>query len=179
MRVDFEKWARRDWWFIEEGAALLLGAEPSAILGEPLKKSFGDICNTALRSIFAGKLLGERVRGQRGQPIRWRVSSGDFLAFAREKGYPIPQELKEAVNRFQPNPETRPKWPWGSHETELLRHLAAAADHFWKNYDPSNAPTNEEVTGWLMERGVSERPAQVIAQILRADDQPTGRRRSH
>ena len=71
------------------------------------------------------------------------------------------------------------KWPWGDHETELLRNLDQAAEKFWKSYDPAKpatAPTNEQVSTWLVEQGVSARNAQAIATILRADDVPKGPR---
>lgn len=70
-------------------------------------------------------------------------------------------------------------WPWGTHETALLRHLAAAAKRFWVNHDPSDlgtAPTNAAVVDWLRERGVAQRTAEVIATLLRADGLPTGPR---
>jgi len=70
-------------------------------------------------------------------------------------------------------------WPWGTHETTLLRHLAAAAKRFWVNYDPSDigtAPTNSAVVDWLREQGVAQRTAEVVATILRADGLPTGPR---
>lgn len=70
------------------------------------------------------------------------------------------------------------KWPWGDHETELLRKLAAAGEKFWTLYDPeekSTAPTNKQVIGWLTEQqGVSKRVAEVMATILRADGLPPG-----
>ncbi len=72
------------------------------------------------------------------------------------------------------------KWPWGDYETNLLRHLAAAADRFWKNYDPTDkttAPTNQQVIDWLKDRGVADRNAEIMAKILRADDVPPGPRR--
>lgn len=71
-------------------------------------------------------------------------------------------------------------WPWGEHETPLLVHLAAAAERFWKLYDandPSTAPTNEQVTTWLVSRAVPQRVAQVFAQALRAPDIPPGPRK--
>ena len=71
-------------------------------------------------------------------------------------------------------------WPWGTHETSLLRHLGAAADRWWKLYDPERpdtAPTNKEVIDWLMaEKGVTENIAKAIATILRADGLRTGPR---
>jgi hypothetical protein len=72
-------------------------------------------------------------------------------------------------------------WPWGTHETELLRHLAAAGGRFWVNFDPSDpttAPTNEDVSTWLTARGVSKRMADAMASILRADGLATGPRGS-
>ncbi len=71
------------------------------------------------------------------------------------------------------------KWPWGDHETELLRQLAAAAERFWKRYDPSDrttAPRNEEVSDWLEMQGVAKRTATVMATVLRAEGLPTGPR---
>lgn len=73
------------------------------------------------------------------------------------------------------------RWPWGSHHTDALGHLEAAASRFWKLYDAtdqSTAPTNEMVAEWLRdERGVSKEKAYAIASILRADGLKTGPRR--
>lgn len=77
--------------------------------------------------------------------------------------------------------EVGARWPWGSHETEALGHLEAAAKQWWSRYDPTDATTahtNDEVADWLMkERGVSSRMAHSIASLLRADGLPSGRRR--
>ena len=75
---------------------------------------------------------------------------------------------------------THGKWPWGDHETDLLRHLREAARKFWINYDPKQpdtAPTNDEVVAWLKDRGVSDRTAEIMATILRADGLRTGPRK--
>ncbi len=72
------------------------------------------------------------------------------------------------------------RWPWGRHTTQLLDHLAAAAERFWVNYDPSDAttaPTNSQVITWLKSQGVAERTAEVMATILRIDGLPTGPRK--
>jgi len=71
-------------------------------------------------------------------------------------------------------------WPWGNHETELLKMLAQAARKFWVNYDPldsSTAPTNEQVSKWLEDQGIPNRKAEVMAQMLRADGLPSGPRK--
>lgn len=81
----------------------------------------------------------------------------------------------------QDHSATEPDWPWGSHHTELLGHLDAAARRYWVNYDPQDnttAPTNKDVSAWLQnERGLSETMANSIASILRADGLPTGPRK--
>lgn len=69
---------------------------------------------------------------------------------------------------------------WGIHETTLLQKLAAASERFWKLYDPADpttAPTNQQVIDWLKGQGVSDRTAEVMATILRADGLPTGPRK--
>ena len=72
-------------------------------------------------------------------------------------------------------------WPWGNHHTETLGHLEAAAQRFWRLYDPgdiSTAPTNDMVATWLQnERGISKEKARAIASMLRPDGLPTGPRR--
>lgn len=71
-------------------------------------------------------------------------------------------------------------WPWGTHETKLLRTMAEAAQRFWANYDPADpttAPYNHQVQEWLESQGVSKRVAETMARILRADDLPPGPRK--
>ncbi len=72
------------------------------------------------------------------------------------------------------------RWPWGTHHTETLGHLEAAARRFWILYDPddpSTAPTNDMVIDWLVkERHASKNMAKAIATILRSDGLPTGPR---
>jgi hypothetical protein len=96
-------------------------------------------------------------------------------------------EIRRFVDSLaEPQDSTSPTrashWPWGSHHTELLGQLEAAAQRFWVNFDPADnttAPTNEVVAAWLVERGVSRRTADTMASILRADGLPTGPRTSH
>ena len=76
-------------------------------------------------------------------------------------------------------------WPWGSHDTSLLRALRGAAE-LWRtveeggNYDPrdiTTAPTNVHVEAWLWRHGVdSQKTREVIATMLRADNLLTGPR---
>lgn len=76
-------------------------------------------------------------------------------------------------------PNRSVEYPWGSHSTNLLTLLSAAAEKFWSRYDPTDpttAPTNEQVKDWLIDRKVSMRIAEAMATILRLDGLPTGRR---
>ena len=81
------------------------------------------------------------------------------------------------------DPKSNPagKWPWGSHETVLLMKLAAAAERWWKHYDPADkttAPTNDDVAAWLRNEPhkMSKNLSDAMATILRADDVPAGPR---
>lgn len=75
---------------------------------------------------------------------------------------------------------TRSKWPWGNHETSLLRQLADAATEHWSGYDPTQpkrtAPKNSTVSNWLMNKKVSKKLAEAMASILRADGLSPGPR---
>jgi len=51
----------------------------------------------------------------------------------------IAAELVEIANRAPTEREqTATRWPWGNHESALLEHLAAAAERFWRHYDPDD-----------------------------------------
>lgn len=113
------------------------------------------------------------------------VRVADFASWADGKGWNLhPEFPKPDAASYPVAPEGLTdgcaKWPWGDHETELLRKLADAAAKFWTNHDPADnttAPTNQVVTTWLKEQGVAERVAQIMAQILRPDGLPTGPRK--
>lgn len=88
-------------------------------------------------------------------------------------------ECFRSASAVEPQRPTGGSWPWGHYETALLGKLAEAAQHWWKNFDPSDnttAPTNQQVSEWLQQRGVSQGVADKMATILRADGLPTGPR---
>lgn len=106
------------------------------------------------------------------------ITREEILRFVNE----LNEEGDNPVSKSDESPlASSRRWPWGSHHTELLGHLEAAARRFWVNFDPtdnSTAPTNEVVAAWLQERGVSRRAADSIASILRPNGLPTGPRTS-
>lgn len=105
------------------------------------------------------------------------VSLSSFATWLKSTPHAPPKEFPWAAEEI---PLYNLDWPWGRHETALLRQLATAAAKFWKNYDPSDpstAPTNKQVIDWLKAQGVADRTAEVMASILRADGLPTGPRK--
>jgi hypothetical protein len=127
---------------------------------------------------------------------RTKVHLPTFREWAEGKGYALPRRFPRAINVPDPAQPTVEKsvevapaqsplkdqvqssrWPWGAYETKLLIELSEAARHFWTEYKPglpATAPTNDEVRDWLIRRRVPQRKAEVMAQILRADDLPPG-----
>lgn len=109
--------------------------------------------------------------------VESEVSLTNFATWLKTVPHTLPSEFP-----WQPEAITflNLDWPWGRHETDLLRKLAEAAHKFWNNYDPSDpttAPTNKQVIDWLTAQGISGRTAEVMATILRADGLPTGPRK--
>ena len=107
--------------------------------------------------------------------------SAHITAWFTTNGVATPAAPPASANKGKtPSADQSNPWPWGSHHTESLGHLEAAAQRFWVRYDPldaTTAPTNAEVSQWLQEtRKVSQTKAHAIASMLRPDDLPTGPR---
>ena len=107
-----------------------------------------------------------------------------FNTLTRKASKPSPVEANPTLRIEQAIaiPSKVVGWPWGSHHTELLGHLEAAARRYWgENYVPSDATTastNATVSEWLQkERKVSRTMADSIASMLRPDGLPTGPRK--
>ncbi len=131
----------------------------------------------AMGSIGANGILKLVSRSDEGLEES-EVKLSNFATWLKSMQYQVPAQFP-----WQPEPITLSNmdWPWGRHETHLLRKLAGAAQRFWANYDPSDpttAPTNQQVIDWLKRQGVAECTAEIMATtILRADDLPMGRRK--
>ena len=101
------------------------------------------------------------------------------MAIVRRLNWTVERLSERSTEKTQSSNTSETRWPWGSHHTELLGHLEAAANRWWALYDssdPSTAPKNEWVVDWLKEQGVSNTKAEAIASILRADGLKTGPR---
>jgi hypothetical protein len=105
------------------------------------------------------------------------ISPKQFVALCSRIRLRTPPEIAD----IGADPQSRPRWPWGDYETELLQVLAEAVTQWWSTYDPDDpdtAPRKQDVVKWLktrLDRKDSATLAGYIATIIRADDAPTGR----
>ena len=163
-----------------------IGSNEALVAGRPVfreEEEFKDRLFVATRNLAVAPEL--KLISESKHPEYSEVSLSGFAAWARSVKWKVPIKLTQLGKRWT-NPgeitEAVPakKWPWGDHETKLLQQLHYAANKFWKNYDPndpSTAPTSKTVEDGLKELGVATRVAQIMAQILRADDLKTGPRK--
>lgn len=126
--------------------------------------------------VWLGGVYWRNTRETRGR-LNWLTYHANWAAHQiRLHGLGADSEVKVDDPSVVAN-----RWPWGSHHTEMLGHVEAAATKWWANYDPTSpdtAPTNDMVSEWLCnERDVSKDKAKAIASILRADGLRTGPRR--
>lgn len=156
---------------VKEAAALIGGLDPLQTI------EHGDFFLLKVEPIVQRLLDDFELRTDRAWETR-RLSRDEVIAWLADKG------LKSAY-QFDLDQTTyvtanRGRWPWGSHHTEMLGHLEAAALRYWVNYDPAElgtASTNVTVIEWLQtERKVSKTMAEAIASMLRPDGLRTGPR---
>ncbi|MDT3705205.1 MAG: hypothetical protein ROZ09_00150 [Thiobacillus sp.] len=180
-RPDWAQWERTRRAKLWQAVALLCELDPTRLeIGGQLNTvfihtppKFNSLLGLAKTGIGAGLLKLDKL-----EPENLEESEVDltvFASWANTRGLPFPEGFPW---KPEMNLDTS-SWPWGGYENESLRKLAQAADRFWKNYDPadhSTAPTNDQVSTWLIEQKVTPRIAKAIASILRADGLPTGRR---
>ena len=132
------------------------------------------------QSHVSARTLTVELRRNRGE--REYIALAAFRTWG--ESLPTPFTFPDEFPKATPQPadalsRSATRWPWGDHETKLLRHLASAGERYWKNYDPndpSTANSNETVSAWLKGQGVAKRVAEVMAQILRAEGLRTGPR---
>jgi hypothetical protein len=114
--ADYRKWARRDLWTFVEAATLAIGLEPvrfppvpedheSAIEDGHLRHMWRELYENLKRSEAEGTLPTQTARvisynGGAVQPLdRARLRPVDFVAWASQKGFAIPQRLVDIVQR--------------------------------------------------------------------------------
>ena len=183
----------------QEEVARTLEDERTAIAIDTMgEKVYALIGNGVLPAYDPHIFLRIELRAIGGNRDDYLVRLDDVSKWLKTEGIEIGYSVKGSRNNCDEEaeagdgnigtPDADNRWPWGSHHTELLGHLEAAASEFWQSYDPQNAkgtaPKNETVIAWLMagnvvgqKRKVSDQMAQAIATMLRPDGLPTGPRK--
>ncbi|TXH69868.1 MAG: hypothetical protein E6Q88_08965 [Lysobacteraceae bacterium] len=191
------KWARKDLWSQAELAVLCCGMIPDdyGMTPDPGRTNLdsnriNSASDQVAKAVLAGNLecvshsdvtTADRLYGA-ARHFRPIIA----VEWAQHRFDSFPAALADEVRKFSALDRARGSsgavhsWPWGMHETKLLKKLAEAAKKYWGLYDPgdpSTAPENETVVQWLKSQGVAERNAQVMATMLRADGLKPGRRK--
>ena len=168
--ADFEHWLKMDFWTLGEGICLAFGYEPT------------DWALEVATFQYEGEQLNELIkRACLNKALEIHNTPQHFINWLQSKDIPLPKGLLQVMDKQKSLTQVSDNDPLiFTHKTRLLKELLNAANKFWANYDPTDkttAPTNKTVTDWLVnERGVSLRVAENMAQILRADHLPTGRK---
>ncbi len=179
---NYTKWIRKAFWHLDEGVALLLGADPNNVKELRNRTSipqefreflieFHDMLDTAERS--------EGVEYEVNLPSinnGWRITYAEvkptvFLKWAKEKGYRIPSELKPVLSWVTPD-EQQGASKWGyQHDTKLLKIARDIIEQYWEEKDPNSAPSKEAIIAELKETypAMSDSEAKAIDLITRHD----------
>jgi hypothetical protein len=138
-----------------------------AILREAVERRYGKLQSQDER-IQAIRAAYETTVGKARRAAAERVSVAqqaerealDRAAKLQADKLALEQELARARDE-------RPH-PWGGHETEWLRTIMDAINHFWIPGAPGeNSREDKVVMAWLEERGVKHRYAEDIARFIR------------
>lgn len=184
-KPDWEWWGNVDEVTVIEAVALSMEVDPNKLHYRKPPGTMGVVevrdespefdkrFSLAIRNL---KVLEARGRYDVDELENCSMKLVKFTAVALSWNWKIPPEMAALAEPDKRDAKIL-EWPWGSRETKLLGHLAEAAKELWSRYDPTDAttaPTNIQVQDFLINRKVSKRVAQVMAQILRADELPSG-----
>ena len=185
-KPDWEWWGNVDEVTVIEAVALSMDVDPNKLHYRKPPGTMGVVevrdespefdkrFSLAIRNLKVLEAWG--IGGVVGKLEYCLVKLAKFTAVALSWNWKIPPEMAALAEPDKRDAKIL-EWPWGSRETKLLGHLAEAAKELWSRYDPTDAttaPTNIQVQDFLINRKVSKRVAQVMAQILRADELPSG-----
>jgi len=151
---------------------------PETARGVLITSAFNDRLETLVRASRAG-LLGPSIGDDVADEALRAFSHEAVHGFLSRADLALPQGW---MPKTYGGAAVSDRWPWGGYETEMLRHLKAAAIHWWIPYHEgkaAKAPTQKIVADWLTrEFRISNKKADAIALILHTDDPlPKGPRR--
>lgn len=176
---DFQHWDLHQRFTMHEAAMLWIGQEPSTQgLDNP------DPAYQATRAALVQALKARQLDGvfmvenshDPDAPVLWTESSvyrDSLVEWALSRGV-RPAFLARDLDDLVAKKEAEASQAAPAYSTALLRHLNAAIDQFWREYNPKHPPKSEEVIAWLEKRGVSNRAAQAIDLIIRPDSTKGG-----
>ena len=190
-RPDWTYWLVLPSWTVHEATMLSVGVDPKRV----------DTDGGLVR--VSEELIDEWVKGLENEALKrleifsrwsnvpsaegglWHSSNGHKRAISPKQFVALCSRIRlrtpPEIAAIGADSQSRPRWPWGDYETELLQVLAEAVKQFWSTYDPDDpgtAPRKQDIVEWLMtrlDRKDSATLAGYIATIIRADDAPTGR----
>jgi hypothetical protein len=194
VKPDWAYWLALPFWTLHEAVALSVGISP-AFVSDDL-----DVDTMNPSDANLDRQLSRKAKRHDDILRRWvpvpveqgglrhdansathRIKPSDLIALCFRLNLSVPTELRSGGFGSSSAANC---WPWGDYETKLLLILAEAVQQWWTTYDPEDpatAPKKDDVVEWLknrLNRKDSETLAGYIATIIRADDAPTGRRKT-
>ena len=159
---------------------------------DPMRRLVNNL-DVAAQAVEGGSLKRFVDRYERPDEVKatdpWnaQVAVSDFHAWSIRVSLPMIDGWPLRPNAQEQSGQRR--WPWGSHDSKLLRQFADIAEH-WRlkseggPYDPedqSTAPKAEMIEPLLEAQGISEKVRQAMFTILSPDGLkpgPRGRKRT-
>jgi hypothetical protein len=164
----YELWCKAGVWMIDRGCYLLVDVEE-------VDCPYSDECVDMLPvwemmylaecDLKAGILLPYELNHD--DPLKSLVLPSVFIAWARLKGYSIPEQLEKIDLAVQVETMSNQ-----DHISENLATLSKAAHKFWANADKDDKdthPKQEVVKTWLLSQGFSDISATQGAVIIRPE----------
>ena len=177
----------------DEAALRVLGRLKAKLYSEPIRDEAVEAFLEELvrcEGYVAGGNITYPICTQVRDPVELtQVNVAAFVTWLHWSQRAIPM----ATSTLRPGPPStshsfggrREAWPWGSHTTHVLYHLATVANAFWRRQDeggpsapsdPSTASKRDVVAARLEELGVSKPTADSLASALRPADLKPGPR---
>lgn len=178
---EWKAWQRKEHVCLWEAVALSCDLDPRRvrvqfkpprIIVSDRESKFYDRLDIAAGSLGKGLTVIRLASNDNSHEWESRIGLAEFGAWAVGQEWTLPEQF--------PGATAKPLvWPWGTHSTELLKHFAAAGRLWEDAYDPqfpATAPLSADIIAFLVDRKVSDRVAEIMAQMLRADGLPQGQR---
>ncbi len=184
-KVNYEEAQRRGLWTIDQGVCYLLDIEPGnpgtdegSSYSPEISKRYFDLLETVRVALAHGELSEKKLKKKdvldKSYPA---VKATEFIQWAAEKGYSVPDELGHLVDHPVEN-FNRPGNVDLEHAPKLLKVAVDAWQRIWVDMelDPNSGQKN--IIPWIKDTySISEREAKAIDQIIRDKAAKAGARK--